>query len=726
MTPEPFSLTPDQQQIAWPIHSPRTFLTGIAGSGKTTAAVERLYQMLINGIPADQILVLTPQRSLAAPYRAILKQPDIPPGGRVDILTLNGLAQHMIRLFWPLVAKSSGFSRPSSSPNFLTIETAQYYMAAIVEEKRIQEGYFAAITIDPNRLYSQILDNMNKAALVGFSYNEIADRLKSAWSGPSSQLRVYDQAQECMRLFRLFCLENQLLDYSLQMEVFIRELWPSLLCRQYLLERYHHLIADNLEEDTPTTHDILREWLPTFETALLISDTDGGFRKFLGADPVSASSLAETCDERIEFTKSFQLPAALEEFISLTAVSMKVPPRTPPTGNPIPSLRDHLEFQTHHFYPQLLDWCADTIRQLVDGEQAKPGEIAVVAPFMPDTVRFSLTQRLREQNLDIRTIRPSRSLRDEPLVRCLITLAKLAHPDWDLGPHPQDVITALHQSIQGLDLVRATLLGRIVYRRAGGKFYLSDYNQIKPEERSQITYQVGEKYERLRGWLEIYQQDPVTELDIFFRRLFGELLSQPGFHFHTSPEAGEVTANFIESAAKFRQNIEAVAINSEPIGKEFIRSVENGLISAQYQRHYGPLGQEDDPSIILEPAHTYLMQNEASRYQIWLDIGSNGWWERLEQPLTHPYVLSRSWENGKRWTDAEEYATNQASMYRLSTGLLRRCTRKAFLGYVEINEQGYSLQGEMLKAFQTAAIKAQYLPDQENGDSPAETEVSHA
>ncbi len=463
---------------------------------------------------------------------------------------MNGLAQHMIRLFWPLVAKTAGFSRSVFAPNFLTIETAQYYMAAIVEEKRANDGYFAAITIDPNRLCSQLLDNMNKAALVGFPYQEIADRLKKAWNGPSSQLRVYDQAQDCINLFRQFCLNNQVLDYSLQMEVFVRDLWPSLLCRQYLLDKYHHLIADNIEEDTPSTHDILREWIPSFETVLLISDEDGGFRRFLGADPVSAGSLSDLCDEKVEFNHSFLLPEALEQFTKLLGEHLRQTEGVGAETQPISDIGNHLEFRTTHFYPQLLDWCVDKVRQLVSDEKVDPAEIAIVAPFMPDTLRFGLTERLQDQNIEVRTIRPSRSLRDEPIVRCLITLAKLAHTDWEMAPHPHDVITALHRSIDGLDLIRATLLGRIVYRRAGGKYFLSDFAQIKAEEKSHITYQAGEMYERLRGWMELYQSDPVQDLDIFFRRLFGELLSQPGFSFHTSPFAGEVTANLIEFGRK--------------------------------------------------------------------------------------------------------------------------------------------------------------------------------
>ena len=294
------TLSPKQLEL---INSPSEnpiWVSGPAGCGKSTAAAQRLLTMVKQGIPAEEILILLPQRTLAGPYTSVITSPDFPPGGRPDILTLGGLAQRSISLFWPLVSNSAGFKQPNKAPVFLTIETAQYYMSKIVDPL-LKQGYFGAVTLTPNRLYSQLLDNLNKSALVGFPYEEIAERLKSAWSGASSQLRVYDQAQEAIHLFRQFCLDNNLLDFSLQLEVFTKFLWPSLLCRQYLTSQYHHIIFDNIEEDTPVCHDLLIDWLPLLQSALFIMDEGAGYRKFLGADPQSALRLKDLCPVKIEF-----------------------------------------------------------------------------------------------------------------------------------------------------------------------------------------------------------------------------------------------------------------------------------------------------------------------------------------------------------------------------------------------------------------------------------------
>ncbi len=79
--------------------------------------------------------------------------------------------------------------------------------------------------------------------------------------------------------------------------------------------------------------------------------------------------------------------------------------------------------------------------------------------------------------------------------------------------------------------------------------------------------------------------------------------------------------------------------------------VQAGVIAAQY---LGGWRLEAEAAVLLAPAYTFLMANRPVEVQFWLDVGSRGWAERLYQPLTHPYVLSRAWQPGRLWTDADE------------------------------------------------------------------------
>ncbi len=493
------------------INAPRdskTFLSGPAGCGKTTAGVGRLRALLEAGVSASSILILTPQRTLQGPYESALSAPDISPGGQVALATVGGLARRMVDLFWPLVGEMAGFSHPDEPPIFLTLETAQYYMARIVRPL-LDEGLFASVTIDRNRLYSQVLDNLNKAATVGFSHTEIGERLSAAWLGDPGQRRVYEDAQASASRFRKYCLEHSLLDFSLQMEIFWNFLWRTQECHTFLTRQYHHLIYDNIEEDTPVAHDLVLDWLPDIDSALIIFDSEGGYRRFLGADPESAERLAAKCSEKNELNQSFVTTQEIQELEAAFTSKFLPDHSTQLTRNSLNSLIFPPKETPTRYFPQMLEWVAVEIQQLINKEGLSPSEIVVLAPYLPDALRFALSNRLEELQIPWRSHRPSRSLRDEPASACLLTLAELAHPDWNIHPTKFDMAHAFMFAFEGMDLVRAQLLAEIVYRTRD--ISLSSFSAIQTEMQERITFTFGMQYEKLREWIKTYveQPDPV-------------------------------------------------------------------------------------------------------------------------------------------------------------------------------------------------------------------------
>ncbi|MCO5245125.1 MAG: AAA family ATPase [Anaerolineae bacterium] len=696
------TLTKAQEAAGAAPYDRAIFLEGPAGTGKTTAGVQRLLNLVQSGVAASSILVMTPVRPLAKPYSEALRRTRLRPGSIPALVTAGGLARRNVELFWPLVSRQAGFARPDSPPVFLTLETAQYHMARIARPL-LENGYFESVTIDRNRIYSQIIDNLNKAAVVGFPYTEIGRRLHEAWLGDESQLRVYNDAQECATRFREYCLRHNLLDFSLQVEVFRQHLWSLPECRDYLTRSYRHLIVDNLEEDTPFAHDLLRDWLPQVDSALLIYDQEAGYREFLGADPDSGAALKVLCAEHLTLNQSFVASPELNALGARLANALRQPVTAQPPVAP-EAVRQTLLFREDmRFYPEMLDWVAGQIADLVDGG-VTPGEIVVLAPFLSDSLRFSLTQRLAQAGIAARSHRPSRALRDEPAARSLLTLTALANPDWQRTPEQFDVSYALMQAIDGLDPVRAQLLTKIVYRSKANAPGLSSFEQINPDMHERISYVLGGRYDTLRVWLADLQRrrSPAT-LDHFLSRLFGEVLSQAGFGFHDNFDASQAAANLVESVQKFRQAVAEVDEQQQDDeggsvdpGREYLDMVEDGVIAAQYVRGWQEV---DRNAVLLAPAHTFLMMNRPVDYQFWLDIGSRGWYERLYQPLTHPYVLSRHWQPGRQWDHDDEDAANQERLYRLAVGLLRRCRKQVFLGLSELGEQGYEQRGPLLWAF---------------------------
>ena len=193
--------------------------------------------------------------------------------------------------------------------------------------------------------------------------------------------------------------------------------------------------------------------------------TRGGYRRFLGADPETGLALRELCEEQVVLADSFVVSDGIASLD--VALSNAIAPIHSPS--PISEKWERagegvLNFVQSRFYPELLDAITDEILALLS-DGIPPSEIVILAPYLSDSLRFSLTNRLDARDIPWRSHRPSRSLRDEPASHALLTLAALAHPDWKIHPPKFDVAYALVQSIEGMDLVRAQLLPDIGNRQ---------------------------------------------------------------------------------------------------------------------------------------------------------------------------------------------------------------------------------------------------------------------
>lgn len=684
-----FSLL-QRQIIESPLNT-RLFVSGVTGTGKTTAGVERIHYLLEQGVPADTILLLTPQRTLQEPYLELLESPSRMAGGEVTPATIGGLARRMCDLFWSLAAEQAGFKNPDQPPIFLTLETAQYYMAHLVRPLIEERGYFDSVTISRNRLYSQIIDGLNKAAIVGFPHTEIGARLDSAWFGDPAQRRVYQDVQECASLFRQHCFDHNMLDFSLQLEIFHTILWQNEQVRNFLSNSYRHLVYDNVEEDISCAHDILNQWMADFDSALLLYDTAAGYRKFLGGDPASGLELSRICDQVIDLNESFVSSAQVIQLSNALVSAITSEGNIDAQGS-----EPAMEFIMTHFHPEMLDEVVKRIQSLIEAG-VLPEEIVILAPYLSDALRFSISNRLEAAGIPWRSNRPSRSLRDEPASKSLLTLSALAHPQWNVHPPKFDVAHALMFALN-TDLIRAQLLTDIIYGQRDLR--LSAFDQINPETQERITYALGARYTILRTWLEDYRANPPLPLDFFLRKLFGEVISQPEFGFHTNLDAVRIAASLIESIKKFRNAMEPeLNLTGLNIGLEYITMLQDGVIAAQYLESWR---SENKNAVLVAPAYTFLMMNRPAAFQFWLDPGSDGWAQRVSQPLTHPYVLSRDWDAspGRVWLDTDEMEMEIETLARLTGGLLARCREKIFLALSDLGAAGFEQRGTLLRAFQ--------------------------
>ncbi|MFQ3536125.1 MAG: hypothetical protein SNJ58_09610 [Aggregatilineales bacterium] len=693
----------------------KVFLEGMAGSGKTTYAVQHMLAWLEQGGDPSRLLIIVPQAPSGRPYELALHEAAYS-GGAPILTTFAGFARQAVSAYWTEIAEPLG-ADPSREPIFLNIEMAQYFMARFALP-RIEQGEFALsdMRVPPPRVISQILDNLNRAALLGEPIESIAERLSKAWGGRDSSRRdVFKRANALAAEYRSHCLQHNLLDFSLTVEAFQRYIRPNPAFQEFLQTRFDFLLAENIEEDLPVTHDLIGLCLPFVQGALLLYDADGGFRTFLGADPETAYALRGLCDLHLTASQSHVMS---EDVAGLSAAFNRLlSPRYQPELASSGDWRAAISVISGRFYPQMIEGVADKVVELVS-QGVSPGQIAVVVPFLNDSLRFSLTYALRQREalygvrLPFLTHRPSRALLDEPITRALLTLTLIAHPHWLdnstlRAPPLKDVADALALLISDLDPLRAVLLAEIVYRTKRDEDgihrpTLSAFAKLAPDKQERIGYRVGQRYDALREWLESYraqlEHGESVPLDHFLRLLFGKKLGQRGYRLHKNLEGARVAAQLIDSVQQFRQTLYAGYEGDwSALGREYLRLISKRLLP---KLHVQSWQDEATEAILIMPASTFLLRDRYVDYQFWLDIGSSGWFVRLEQPLTHPYVLRREYLPDQVWQDDDEAQAEDEALYRTVIGLVRRCRKRVYVAIAQLGESGFEQDGKLLRAVQ--------------------------
>lgn len=671
-----------------------SFLTGPAGTGKTTALQARLVRLLAEGDPAYTMLVLVAEPEQREAYQTAVRAADIGPYSELNITTYNRMAESLVSLFWPLVARDAGFEKPYQPPTFLTYDLAQLLMWQVINPL-LAEGAFADLRLRPQQIVSQLLDTLNRAALNGLTLEEAIARQAATWTGDPERLRHLDDAATAARVFRRRCLINSLLDLSLAVEVFDTQLVRHPEFHRYFRERYRHLIVDNIEEQTPAGQNFVAGLMDETQTTAIAHDEGGGYKRFLAADPHGAPGFALRCNKVFTFTDSFVAPpemTLLANLVENDLLHTKLPTKLPgaEAGSRLLGVVDG------RYRREMVNNLAAVLHEIVYVEGVAPRDIAIIAPYLDGALRYMLVNALEEAGLPYRLLRRRSSPREEPRVRAWLTWLALAHPDWGVHPAPYDVAEALTLSIAGLDPARAQLLTNALYR--------ADTPELLPVESldPRIAERVGENAivltEELRLWLA--ENGYQVTIDHFLHRLFNELLAQP--RFQPEPDlAGAAVADWlVRAAARVRNAASPMGLSiAAESGAAFIDAVNQGLVTANPP----DWGEPPDPDgITISTIYGYLLAGEPVRIQVWLETSAQGWWDIPRQPLSNAFVLAQSRAADLPWTVEEDFAVRNELLARIVRGLTNRCRDGVILAVSDLDRRAQRQDGPLWRAVRPA------------------------
>lgn len=684
--PSLHSLTPSQLAVISAAES--SFSYGPAGTGKSTALRHRLLHLLESGEQAYTILVLVSESDHIGHFSDVLKDPGLGPQSELKTTTFSTFSREMISLLWPLIAREAGFVSAHRPPTFLGYDLAQLLMWKIIKPA-MDGGMFADLRLRPQQIVSQILDTLNRAALNNLTIDEAERRQHTSWSGDSQHLRHIRDASSIARAFRQRCLENNLLDLSLIVQVFDIHLVNHPELNRYFSERFQHLLVDNIEEQSPAGQNFIRSLIGATKTTAIALDEEGGYKRFLGADPERAIATGDLCKHHIQFRESF---VASQPLIHL---SNQVSNFLIHTNETTKEAAMAIESRISGRYRR--DMVAAVIEHLggLIEQGTRADDIAIITPYLDGALRYSLSSQLKRAGLPHRLMRRLSSPREEPRVRAWITWLALAHPSWDYRPSQYDVAEALDLSISGLDPARAQLISKTLYDQES--ISLRAFKHIPDSMHQRIGLDRLRLVEELRKWLNDHGHGKYP-IDGFLSRLFNDLLAQSRYRPMPDLIGAAVCDWLVRSAGNLRRSAGEMGIDDpKQAGIAFIDSIYQGLVSASPP----DMGDPPDPDgLMIGTMYGYLLSGRPVRWQVWLDVGANGWWDIPRQPLSNAFVLTPEWRDDQIWTMGDDHRIRNQLLSRIIQGLVRRCREGVILAASDLDRRGFRQDGQLLRALQ--------------------------
>ncbi len=676
-----------------------TFVTGPPGAGKTTVLQNRLIFLLQAGEPAYTILALVARREHRRAYQHRLQTAGLPSYADLKITTYTGLALEMVRLFWPLVARDAGFRSAFRPPTFLTYDLAQLAMWRLATPL-LESGVFDNLHLRPQRIVSQLLDILNRAALNNLDLVAATQRQMNSWAiHNEEQLRHLEQAHQAASTFRAQCLERNTLDLSLTIDTFHHHVLAHPEFARYFQERFRHLLVDNLEEQTPAGQAFVERLLNRTASASLIYDEEAGYRRFLSADPLGAARFARLTRQAFRLEESFTTSPGLRTLShTLSAVVQGAPvgqdmqQRLQLIQQANAVIRERI---VGRYRRETVFQLAHRLAHLIHAEQIPARDIAVVVPYLDGALSYTLLRACKQLGVPTNLARRRATPREEPRVRAWLTWAALAHPEWNTTPKEYDVAEALTLSIHGCDPARAALLAGRLYDEPLGR--LQPVAQLPTRYRERIGDNLVERYEQLRLWLEA--QSGQHRLDHFLYRLFADLLSLPDFQPEPDVAGAAVCSWLVMLATRLCDAAPALQLTTgADIGAAFFNSIEQGLVGSEPP----DTGDPPDPNgVLITTIYGFLLQGQAVRWQVWLETAASGWLDIPRQPLSNVFVLAPGWPAHQAWTSIEEYEIRQQLLARILMGLCHRCQDGVILATSELDAAGQRQDSALWRALET-------------------------
>ena len=655
----------------------KVIISGGTGVGKTTRLINEYKKLIESGIRSEEILILLMNRNQSLGWR---EKSTFKISGKIIRTSFFGFVQDEITTFYPIILKNAPeIKEKTVKPVFLTFESSQYLLSMLVNSRRNLESGLDSISDRDSKIAIDISSDFVKAVVASISYKDIGARLYSALEIQNDEKKaIFAEVDKIIEDYRKRCLECGVMDFAMAIDFYNSILLKDSEYIASLKKRFKYLIVDNLEEVVPVQADFISMFLDIVEGAYISYNKDGGYGSIFGSNKeyVENTVLKKCKIENIQ-EKPFTCKKEMVEFSDMLFDAITEPNKTNTLSvdgitiirTPEAVLRS-----------DMLDQVGETVINLLESGYNSQ-DIALVSTFADVVTEYVIESKLKKYSVKLTNIARKSRFIDNKFVYALITFAYLCHPDENIVP-TKDEVRALVGMLLDLDPIRSSILANIICSQ-------NPFAEFPTVESGDIIDRIGysnvKRYNFIRNWINDYRRGKPIDIDIFFQRVFTEILLVCG------AEEQDIIdiKRLIDSSHNFKETISR--FNTLDINRDFLKMVKKGVKSAESIFDMEERGGENE--IVLCTPMTYLSNSLSHKVILMMGISSPHWIPRCAKEISNPYVLSPTWNVGDIYTEDIEEENQKKTIAIVLRALIKRCSEKFITFESKYSSDGFENDG---------------------------------
>ncbi len=603
---------------------------GLAGSGLTEQCIQRFLHLFDQTHQSDRILIIVRNQRQVLDVKHRILAHHASWIGPLHIYTFITFVKQTLTHYWALIRQHEPTLPLTLEPSILLKDLTQYLLLKTCELCPQHANIFKDSGLRPYQIWDQISSAAYIAGSSGIPPGEISLRLIEAWPDleDENRTRQLGALSCCIKRLRDQSLHIGSLEFGTLLELFQREILPL----ADFWGSFDHLIVDQIEDSSAVALDFYKQATEHLQS-VFVTYTIGG-----GASQTSVPNLVGqfvTTEMPTTILRTHFKSSSTWAYLGIRIAETLDPDFNHPFDLPIPDDLPEIKSLEGDTQLECIEhMIADIKDRLAQG--VDPSQIAIIAPKLEAPLVLSLQNWLKHRIL-ILTAFPA--LIKYPLIRALLTLAELAHPDWMLFPLSSD-LTTLFTTFLTLDPIRADLLAQDVLDPLNR--CLRPYSAVRSPER--VGFANLQAYQRLLDWLETYHTQSPLSIHAFLRKVLIDLLPTSAL----TPVDQRLVQTLIETARRFCQDL------PDSPSRDLLMMLRSGITLSP-----SAPPQDDSGSLVVATPIDYINRGLGADYHYWFDLTSSAWSRSRWRALYNPHVLTPEWNRDLFGEDQEHRYQSQ-------------------------------------------------------------------